>query len=47
VVVDSHAVIDPRAVVVETLDALIAAATVARAGSSDDLAIRANLNRIN
>ena len=45
-VVDTDAIIDPRAMVIESFDTLIADRTVPRSGSSDDLAFRAKISRI-
>jgi hypothetical protein len=46
VVLDADAVVEPRAMMIEALNALVANGTVPAAGRSDDLAVRADLNRV-
>ena len=46
VVVDADTIIDPRAMVVKSLNALIADRTMPWSGSSYDLAFRAKISRI-
>lgn len=46
VVFDADAVVEPRTMVIEALDALVANGTVSAAGRSDDLAVRADLDRV-
>ena len=45
-VLDADTVVDPGAVVVEALDALVADGTVARARRPNDLAVRTQLHRV-
>ena len=40
-IVDANAIVDPLAVMIESLDTLVADVTVTRIGSADNLAMRA------
>lgn len=43
---DSDTIIDPRAVVIESFDALVADGTVLAPGRANDFTIRANVSRV-